>query len=370
MKNLKIIILVLGIIIIGVGVYFGFRYFFSSPINIKEGVPTTTANNQMPQVTTASNNMVFDYWLNKKTGEIFYLTDNGQIYKISSAGEEQGTGSRATGNLNYIKPSQDGSSLLISFGYPKNSTFAVYNTAAKNWLALPANTTAAAWDPKSDNRLIYLKDGGNTSRLNFLTLSNGKSQELLQLSQKDLDLEWVLPDVIYLKERPSNKIGTSLWSYNLSSKTIEAVAKEETGLVIKWVDNGKMGLKLSNGLFFVIDSKNKLLSLVDLLTLPSKCDVSSERLEMYCAAPSLESLSTNIIKNLPDEYLKKDLKFKDTIYLIPIDLLGQSKLLTLKFSLLNALPNNKPIDADHLEIFNNQLLFINRYDKKLYSLEL
>ncbi len=64
---------------------------------------------------------------------------------------------------------------------------------------------------------------------------------------------------------------------------------------------------------------------------------------------------------LPDDYLKRAVYFKDFIY--QIDVSKNSFLEVFSASEL-------VIDAVNLRISSNKLLFINRYDSRLYSLEL
>lgn len=362
-RGIKIALIIATIaVVIGGGVLLW--QFFMKPssinesTNLEDGALQTT-----PKAITA--NEVFDYWINKKTGEVFYLTEGGQIYKINSEGREENTGSKATGNLSYVKPSTDGSMIIVAFGFPHDPTFAIYNTSAKSWQALPAGTTAAAWDPKSNDRLAYLRYNGSASKLYLLNFKNNRSTEELRLSQKDLELEWPSPDLIYLSERPSIKYPTSLWSYNLKTKTINTVIREEKGLITKWF-NDKNALKFSDGLLKIIDNDNQFLALVNFITLPSKCAIDPQTEEMFCAAPEISQLSRNITNNLPDNYLKKQIHFDDLLYLVPLTELesGQSNL-TLRLPLIDL-----SADADHLELVENNLYFIDRYDKKLYKLEL
>lgn len=312
-----------------------------------------------------STNNVFDYWVNEISGEIYYVNLDGDIYKIDSAGTEADTGSEATGNLHYLKPSSTGSLLLVAFGYPQNPTFAIHDINKKTWQALPAGTTAAAWDPASDNRLAYLKDNGTTGKLYLLTISNQKSAEVLKITQKDIDLEWSMPDLIYLKERPAYKAASSVWSYNLKSRQIKPVIRDEIGLMTKWDATSGNAFKWSGEALTIIDGSNRLLAAVDLKTLPLKCAFAESL--AYCAAPRNQSA----IKpdTFPDDYLKKNYDLFDNIYLLPLaNFTNQSFIIPI--DVYNYLIAGVSIIADRLETQNNRLLFINRLDNKLYSLEI
>jgi len=90
-KGLKIIIIVALVIATGIAVYFGWQYLnrdLSSPA-LENNVGIAGAGFGVPK--QLSNDQVFDYWLNKTSGEIYYLKENGQIYKINSSGNIENT---------------------------------------------------------------------------------------------------------------------------------------------------------------------------------------------------------------------------------------------------------------------------------------
>ncbi len=361
MKKIIILVAVIGLGIVGIALYFV----------LQQKSPTITESPQN-EVTVTENliklteEKIFDYWLNKISGEVYYLNEEGRIYKISSNGEGQATGAKASENLSYLKPSGSGSLILVAFGYPQNPTFAIHDLSKKTWRALPAGTTAAAWDPKSDNRVAYFKDNGGTGRLNIITLSDGKSKEILRLAQKDLDLDWVLPDLIYLKERPSARVASSLWSYNLTTKVIKTVASEESGLMTQWNPKGQIGLKWALG-FSLIDNNGQILAGINLKTLPNKCAFGGTTI--YCAAPSGQSRTATInlpFATFPDEYFKRVVQFSSDIYSLSLIDANKSTIQPMKIFDSNLADVN--IDAERLEIKGDRLLFINRFDRGLYSL--
>ncbi len=365
MKKISKIILIIGVVaIIGTLGYLGWRYFFGKTINQKTAI-NQSATAIFPVPKKLSEDQIFDYWVNKNTGDIYYLAHDGQISKIDSSGQVQHLESKAMGLISSVKASNDGSSILVEFGYPQAPTFALHNLVNKTWQSLPQGTVAAAWDPKSSNRLIYLKDSGPTSRIYFYTPANQKSAEILRLAQKDLDLDWALPELIYFKERPSSEYASSLWSYNLKTKLFKIVARDENNLSIKWGTAGLNGIKLSGGQLSVIDNNNSYLAKIDLKTLPAKCTFAE--LYVYCAAPSDPTAISQT--TFPDDYLKKSFNAPDDIYQIYIlGVTSQGSLLSVRY--FDSLLTGSTISADHLEIQKNRLIFINRLDSKLYSLTL
>lgn len=157
----------------------------------------------------------------------------------------------------------------------------------------------------------------------------------------------------------------SLWSYDLNTKNIKLVVKEEPGLVIKWNPLGDIGIKWSSSVLKIINRDNDLLMTVRLKTLPTKCTFYAPG--VYCAAAKDQDALPSSLT--PDNYLKGDIKFDDDIYSISLsELLRQSEISALR--LFKTYFADSSIDAVHLEVKDDVLFFINRYDKKLYSLSL
>ncbi len=89
-----------------------------------------------------------------------------------------------------------------------------------------------------------------------------------------------------------------------------------------------------------------------------------DRLEIYFAAPD----SFSVGEVLPDDYWKKKIYTADSIYTIPLSSEDQRPLgIALPLFISS---DELTIDADQLEVVGNKLYFINRYDNKLYSLDI
>jgi len=376
----KTIIITIILIAIGIGSYFVWQYFFkSAPTAVIEGgatLPITGAEAPTPAerteeqgqtiapgLKTLSSRPIFDYWINKNTDDVYFVDLNGEIYKISPSGAEEKINSQTISDLHSIKPSPDGSRAIFTFGYPFQTTLSIFDIAAKSWQPLPAGVTSAAWDPRSNNQITYLKNNGDKSAIFLLTLSTKKAVELTKLNQKDLDLEWVLPDILYLKTKPSAEYNGFIWTFNIKQKTFAPLISEGAGLSVLWSDNGKLGLQFSGNGFtnslVLIDEKNRVIANIGDATLPSKCAFGINN--AYCAIPAQIPPRAK----LPDDYLQKEIFFEDLIYTVNLTT-GETELLPNTFSIfLTTL-----IDANHLSVQKNRLLFINRLDEKLYSLDL
>lgn len=382
MKNIyKILIIVLILIIAGWGVYLIWKSFLKAPelappaVAVKEIKPGELA---APSLILISSRPAFDYWINKSDNSVYYLTPEGEIYKTMTDGSEERIISQSFPNLHELKASDDGSSIIISFGYPFAPTYTIFKTAELSFQPLPEKTSSAAWKPQSNNELIYLKTNqGGLSSLNLFSLVDQKTQEIIKLSQVDLDLEWILPDTIYLKQKPSFETLNSIWAIDLNlnkvdpktkkkiGPVIRTLAKDESGLMINWSPTEDLGLKFTNDRFNnrllkVINRENKLITNLAFITLPNKC-LFDEKI-LYCAVPH----EIPVGAKLPDDYLKRKVYFLDSLY--RIDLSDPTPLNWLFTEIFDGL--QFPIDAVNLKIKDGSLVFVNRYDQKIYSLNL
>ncbi len=359
-----IIKLILGIVIVG-AVIFGGYYLWQAMVVAPPPPPlittpgTTALDLPAPQkITVLTKNEVFDYWMNSKTAAIYYLNPAGQVIKKIGDSEEVANSQTLT-KLNSVKAAPDGTFSVVEWNYPDFPTFSIFNTVTNAWQPLPDGTIAAAWSPNSQ-QIAYLENKNNLGRLKILNIVSGKTQIITQMDLRDIDLTWINASKILLfVSSPSADSPSSLWSIDLKSKVLTPIAKDELGLVINWSKEGNQGLKFTNtegiARLSLIDDLGNALKTFSFVTLPEKCALEKDK--MYCGAPKY--LQPGLI--LPDDYYKKAVYFKDDLY--AIDLIGDAVSL-----LFNG--DEKLIDAHHLSVKDNQLLFINRYDNLLYSLQL
>lgn len=353
----KIIIIILILLAGGAG-FLAWRFFFqpATPTVVPDVVEKEQTNGAKQKLSAITDKPIFDYWHNDKTKKIYYLSTSGEIYKIGN-GQNEKISQQIIEDVHSVNPSPEGNKAIIGFGYPFKTVFTVLDADSVAFQPLPTGTVSAAWDPKSNDRVAYLKNGGRGA-VNLLTLTNRKSKELLKLAQQDLELEWVLPNLIYLKEKPSAETFNSVLALDINKLTLKTIVKEEPGLIIKWAPDGNRGLKFNafglSNLLSLIDAQNKLLLRLDFITLPSKCTLGNSR--GYCAVPRNIPPRTQ----WPDDYLKRKIYTQDDVYSLNFDTGASEKV----FSAAD------PLDIDRISFRNNELYFINRYDNKLYRLGL
>ena len=358
--KISVLIAIAGIIIWGVYYFLGSNPTTQSIIgNVFPGSEKGSSENasqsglEIKSAPISSNSAIFDYWINKENGDIYLINEAGQILKESSGNNEELVNSQTLNKLNSIAPSYNGLFAIAKFNYPFSTIFSIFNTVTSAWSPLPSGTLAAAWSPNS-SKIAYI----DKTSLKILDLNSQKTQEILKLTQKDIELHWQTESRLLLSTASGSSV--VIYAIDLNKKTITPFL-EENGLKIHWADNGEFGVKLnytiSQQTASLIDSDGSTLTEFTFKTLPEKCFAGGTLRVLYCAIPKNIPLGLNTI----NDYYKKALYFDDAIYFIDLK--------TGAFSEVTA-NLDSAIDATHLEVFSEKLYFKNRIDNKLYSVQL
>ncbi len=374
MNKKKLIFIIIGLVIIAllVGIYFAWKSKTNNNPTISNQNPTAQFSVQSQSTTTdklhiLSKNPAMGYWVAYSSSttpnpNIYYIYDNGQnyhnaqIFEIASGTENLIASSTLIG-LGNIKISNDGKMILLKSGTGEND-FDVYNSDKNMWQQ--SFDQLGDMDISPDGKsIIYSSDSGIfKTGLDKFTSAITK---LSGLSPIDFNLNWINTDNVILSSKPSSDIDSEIWNLNLKNKTLSEIASGK-GLMVNWSKFGDLGIKFS------VDNGNNRLTLIDgsgnkkadfnFFTFPDKCLISSLS-QIYCAIPKDQSVFSD--PEILDNYLKHGIYFNDGIY--------QIDLQNNKFQPLYDSDNNI-IDAVDLTLSGNELFFINRYDNKLYSLDL
>lgn len=320
---------------------------FQTPPAIEEAVPAAK------RLASLTADPIFDYWLNKQTNTVYYLNLAGQVFEISN-GAEAMANSQPLASLNKVSPSYDGTYMIARFNYPNQPIFSIFNTVTKNWQPLPITAIDAAWSPNS-NEIAYIDNQG----IKILNLATKKTQSIIALSQKDLEMHWRTDSKILLSSTMGDS--TKIMALDLKTKNMTPFL-EEFGLALKWDAGDNYGLKISkinneSHLSF-IDKNGSVLFPAAFLTMPSKCVIQdTQGVKVYCAVP--KNIPDGM--KLPEDYYQQAVYFDDILYSIDLGTASVSEIQT---------DSKDPVDAEHLEVSDGKLLFKNRLDDKLYSVTL
>ncbi|MFH1346953.1 MAG: hypothetical protein ABIH10_01745 [Spirochaetota bacterium] len=398
-KLITIIIVVLCVIALGIGVYFAWQKTrtilnppASSPQNLVDGqsisinggfTDSVSGATAASKLSIISDNAVYGYWIFNSNSPliqnatstpkiqgngVFYIGRDGIIYNVKADGADETLTSNPVENFQSLKSSFDGKRVIIKSGDSGASKFVVYNSEENIFESLPDKITAADFSPDG-KKVAYFSANAkdlNKSDLAIKSLIDLKQKPvtLLSLYQEDFDLNWISQNKITLVPKPSAFYQTSIWVVDVVKKTLSQLTAGSnglSGLIVNWSSDGKLGLQFSSS----IEGRNRILNLIndqgelkanlEFITLPEKCFVSDPKI--YCAIPqSIPDKSA-----LPDDYFKNAVYFIDSLY--QIDITQNSFERVLDGSTL-------AIDAINLKFIDNKLFFINKYDNKLYVLEL
>jgi len=373
MKRIFIIIVVIIIFIaVGFGVYFGWKKSkeILTPPMAEQGSPQGAAS-QTPEhqrLKILSDQPVFNYFIRQGIGglatssEIFYVNSSGQILKVSG-GEDEIISDRIVENFQGIEADKSGDRIIVKYGLQSAPQFEIFDLGKKIWQPL-SGISAATFLPDG-TKIAYLENIKNSSVSNLITKSltgvKPVIAKILSINQKDFDLKWLTSNKILLVSKPSSQIVGEIWEIDINKKTMRLFA-DGYGLMINWAKDNSLGLKFSvtqkgESELNLIDSAGVAKASLGFSTLPDKCLIGLAKI--YCAIPQ----NYNAVKAplLPDDYLKKAVYFEDKIY--EIDIKANSFLEI-------PIGAETVIDAVNLSLAGNAVIFMNRYDNKLYKLDL
>lgn len=188
------------------------------------------------------------------------------------------------------------------------------------------------------------------------------NSEKLPFAPKDAQAFPYGKDMVFVIERPSALVRTSLWTLNMKTKTVTLVAGPAFGLTARWSKNGRYVLVSTVDAAYApslsfIDTKMNRATPLRLATIPSKCFIQDTVAIIYCGVPKDIPQGTM----LPDDYLKKKLNTDDRI--IKIDF-ATPKVTEVWGG------GTSPMDIENPAIIGNDLFFTNRVDDSVWKFPL
>lgn len=386
-KAVFTIILIASLLALGAGVYFAWRksqeilnppapYTGSglpAPVYRDTSTPGAAAGPEgdLPssQIAALSDQPVLGYWVLDRAStrtatttaamdRIFYVNNKGHVYEVK-AGNDEMHSTQDIPDIASVKASPNGRFALAASRSASNFSLRLFNVEAKTWREL-INGRFGAFS--SDGaRLAYLRgrSAGAGAELVVRDMRTSRQTEsvLSAIPEYDGELFWAGSKIL-LAPRPSALYDAEAWVYDTARNTFSLFTRG-SGLAFAWSEDGKTGLRfrvINNAPeLSLVDGGGVVLASVGITTLPSKCAFMTGLL--YCAVP----LAYNSLREplLPDDYLKRAAYSTDAIY----------RLSTTDNTLEPLpLPFGVSVDVAHPRIHGNRLLFVNRYDDRLYGL--
>lgn len=360
--------IVLGIVVLGVAAYFAWQNRKQItqiiPGIVGGGIPP--AQQIVNKLKILSSREVEEYWLLKtsSSSEILYFDTNKNIFKIDKDGVET-TDVVALKGATGVVPDPSGKVLFAKLN--NEGGVALYDSVSNTRKGDFIGIDTAAWGPE-DGKIAMLVTGNDqglvTPQIEVGNINDKKPLGKILESPvlQGFNLVWPQKDSLFLTQKPSAEYISDIWKVDLKTNKLSKFLSDR-GLIVQWSPFGDRALE-----FITTEGREHKLSLIDnngnrlkefkFVTMPDKC-VMTTASQVYCAIPRDQESLTHM--TLPDDYLKRSVYFKDGIYQIDID----------KDSIRGIFEDENPnIDATDLTVLGNKLLFINRYDRKLYSLDL
>lgn len=312
---------------------------------------------------------VFDFWLNSRTGEVFYIAGDGKIFGTKE-GPDPEISSQPILALNYIEVEPEERQVLAAFGDPKSPSWGIFDALDKVWRPLPSTIINVTWG-KNDEELIGVVRDDNKFSLARINLAEAlaesqtfKFETLVDdFRMRDVRLSWIPPNHLIIAEKTAFFYSPRTWRFDLESLEINLMEDNtERGSTARWIRDENMVLKfIPPGSFFMFDHGlgNALLSVFT--TFPDKCAVTEENI--YCFAP--QSFLPDIPNlKLPDDYFQNRFFTTDDLFLMERETLETTRVMR------SGQDGFIAIDAKNPRYAMGKLYFINRYDNALYELAL
>lgn len=377
-KSIIIFSIIFAVLALGGGTYYAWvtsRAILTPPVdnllpNIDVGFDTTpSGDNPSPEpqgsdasaFRAVSDQEAVGYFVDTRansssSGAVFYVTEDGAIFKVSS-GEDERIAEGLPSPVRAVS-SVNGRSVLVESGAPHALQFTVFYPDDRRMQALPASVSAAL--SPDGLRVAYWGTNGDIS-LRDLFGSRPKTIKLTTFLHYDMSLIWPRTNTLAFLTHPSARVAGELWEFDVIAKTLRFIDSGE-GLMNAWSSDGTTQLRFvarSGEKGFTtqfLDPKGVSRATI-LATFPSKCATSADHI--YCAVaggytPPRSSFTL-------DDYLQRSVYARDSLYVFQPSLESSRALLA---------PPDVPLDAILLRIAQNTLFFINRYDGRVYALTL
>lgn len=313
------------------------------------------------------DNKIKNYFVNSKN-EVFVVDDLGKIIKITN-GKIEIINDSFSGIPRRVIFSVNGEKVLIDF----SDLISIFDIKNNSWRQLNPDSFGAHLDLNNNVYYFQKESAGNSIFKLDLSKDNSKPQKLIQLNILDSYLIPKNKDELFIVSKPSSLAYGSVLLFNNNKKDL-SLLYEAQGIDFSWDSKTQNGLFLSSGqlnqggfLFWV--NKNLTIQQLSFLTLPSKCIFEENNIPnqtstnaglfLICAVPRDQDGLKN--RYITDDYLSYELYTEDDIYKIDLNN-GRMKVI---FD-----DQTKNFDMDKLQMIDNRIFFINRFDKKLYSIKL
>lgn len=385
-----ILIIILGLIITGVILYFLFKPTSEQAgITDGNGLPVdetvvgfatpspmaTLAPEEQQKLKTIATGDILAFWPASTTTLQYFKKDGfyeADFSMIPVKEEKRELGINFS-NILEIKPSKAGKVLVKYVATGANdSSYSVLDITTRELKNLDANIKTAAWSPDGQLLIFYYSNSpilANTAVTNeqqYLgqidkNLSNKKTLINFKASN-DLLITWPSTTTAYIMQKSSGYVNQTVLSFDTKSKIFKQFV-EGNGLLLKWDSIGNYGLLFTtqnmgnNPTLKLINKEPISLGTFPKITLPEKCVFSKKLAVLYCAI--VPELTKGVV--WPDDYYMGAFNQDEAIYKIDLQTMEAVPLID------KAIFEIQGID---LTIDETQLIFFDKISGNLYGLKL
>ncbi len=364
----KIFILASVIFVLTTTFWGVYHFVFQKRNNLKiDNVISTNSKKKEKIFSISDKKVIPDIIIDKSKDLIyFYSPYNQVIYESSFNGESVRV-------LDKLKNSK-----IVKLNWSPNGKKLIYQTANGDFylkkineddeVKLKKGLDLVSWT-NLGNKIIY-KYYNNESQERSLNIANPDGSFWKRLSL----LEWPKMKISFVPK----SVLVSFWNYPQNSQETSLKIISLTGGEVKTIFSGFKGtdyLWSPDGKKFLVSSaegKNKLrLGVVDsdgsnyqdlhLATLVSKCVWSKDNQNIYCALPL--NIASSV--TMPDDYQLEKIKTRDSFWKINIATGEKKRIVELE-----EIKGDYDVSSPLLSSDESYLFFINRFDSKLYAVEL
>lgn len=393
MENLartkQIIYILLGIIVLGILIFFAFRYF--APVRAPSPTTRGGVTGRLPGLTGAGELGAQPTPEELKPGESLTISPEQKLFRITDFPAISPSLSKDEKKILYYKKAGgdlfssdlDGKNqekisnitivgLVEALWSPARDRAAIFyldQETLKGFLhigtsgvaTLPQDVKSFSWSPDGKSlAYLLLKD----DRLNLIVAdaSARSPKTVFTTPLREAALSWITGDKISFSTAPSGFAEGFLYLFSRSSGAFQRVAGPFFGLTSLWSPDGSRVILTSTAAagknlnLLVRDSSGKNLFSLGAKTLPQKC-VWRDTTKIYCALP--RAISPDAV--WPDDYLRGEVNTQDRVALLDLE----KKEFTEVF-------DEGAFDISDLKLTKDgsHLIFVDRADGTLWSLKI
>ncbi|MDP2629487.1 MAG: hypothetical protein Q8P45_02170 [Candidatus Harrisonbacteria bacterium] len=365
-KNLLLIFVIVVFSLIALGLIIWLFFFGGGATTETPATPEIEEENLVVEEISFPENISFfteieigAYWPQEEDGSILFLSQEGLVYQyFPETGEiTEFDDINIEGYLSADLSLEENHILIRD----NSGEYFVYSLETREKIRLPIGIRSAVWSGSDLEILFFSEANQGGGGINIFNIDTLRSRVALAFQGYDFLLQSGADGLAYLISRASRFSPGELWQLSSNYTSLSKV-EEKPGLMVAFSPYDSSRLVFSNSSLpksaeLIHISASGVRRSLDFVTLPSKCAFVEDG-DFACAVPSESA------KNYPDEYLQGGAYTNDRLVFID----GRSGQQTTLFS--SKEENSFLLDAKELKIVGERLYFINRYDQRLYSIDL